>query len=139
MNLPFQPTLNALLNSLATVLLIAGYIQIRRGHREAHRRLMVAAFTVSTAFLVSYVLYHARIGHTAYPYHDWTRPLYFGILVPHVLLAGLVAPFILALLFLAWRQRFETHRRLARWVWPVWLFVSLSGVAIYAMLYLRGA
>jgi uncharacterized membrane protein YozB (DUF420 family) len=96
---------------------------------------MIAALSVSALFLTCYLIYHAEVGSVPYPYHDWTRPLYFAILVPHVILAVLMVPFILITVWLAWRERFSTHRRLAKFVWPVWLFVSISGVVIYLMLY----
>ncbi|MDH3939232.1 MAG: DUF420 domain-containing protein, partial [candidate division Zixibacteria bacterium] len=86
-------------------------------------------------FLTCYLIYHAEVGSVPYPHHDWTRPLYFAILVPHVILAALMVPFILITVWLAWREKFIRHRRLARLVWPVWLFVSISGVVIYLMLY----
>lgn len=129
------PTVNAVLNLTATVLLLFGYINVRRGRIAAHKRCMVSALIVSAAFLVSYVIYHYTAGSVPYPYHDWTRPLYFAILIPHVLLAAVMAPFIIVLVTLAIREKFDRHKRLARWVWPVWMFVSVTGVVIYLMLY----
>ncbi len=129
------PALNATLNSIATCLLIAGFVFIKRGHREWHMRAMVGALIVSAAFMCSYLYYHAQVGSNPYPLHDWTRPLYFAILIPHIILAGLVAPFIVALVWFAWRRQFDRHRRLARFVWPVWIYVSISGVAVYWLLY----
>lgn len=129
------PALNALLNSVSALCLTAGYVAVRRGRCRRHRAYMLAAVAASTLFLASYVTYHVAIGSVPYPRHDWTRGVYFAILVPHVVLAGLMVPFILAALALALRGRFQRHRRLARWVWPVWMFVSVSGVAIYWMLY----
>lgn len=96
---------------------------------------MIAALSVSALFLISYVIYHAEVGSIPYPYHDWTRPVYFVILIPHVILAAVMVPFVLTTVWLAWREKFSTHRRLARIVWPVWFFVSISGVVIYMMLY----
>ena len=96
---------------------------------------MLAALATSALFLASYLVYHARVGSVPYPRHDWTRPVYFGILIPHVILAGVMVPFILLAVLHAWRRRFDRHVRITRWVWPVWLFVSVSGVAIYLMLY----
>ncbi|MBD3299539.1 MAG: DUF420 domain-containing protein [candidate division Zixibacteria bacterium] len=129
------PTVNALLNATATVLLVWGYVMIRRGHRDTHRNIMISALIVSAAFLTTYLIYHYQVGSVPYPYHDWTRPLYFIILIPHIILAALMVPFIIALVIFAASGRFDRHRRLARWVWPVWIFVSISGVVIYLMLY----
>lgn len=129
------PTLNALLNLTATVLLTCGYINIRKRRIQAHKRCMLAALLVSVAFLVSYVVYHYTAGSVPYPYHDWTRPLYFAILIPHIILAAVMSPFIVVMVIFALRERFDRHKRLARWVWPVWMFVSVTGVTIYLMLY----
>ena len=128
-------TLNALLNGISATFLIAGFVAIKRGRREIHRRFMLAALTGSVLFLVSYVTYHFQVGSVPYPYYDWTRPLYFAILVPHVILACLMTPFVIVIVRRAWRGDFARHRRLARWVWPAWVFVSLSGVAVYLLLY----
>lgn len=129
-------TLNALLNAVTTVLLLTGRLRIARGDRDGHRRFMIAALVTSALFLISYLVYHAEVGSVPYPYHDWTRPLYFAILIPHVVLAAVQIPFIVRLVWLAYKGSFDRHRRLARFVWPVWMFVSVSGVAVYAMLYL---
>ncbi|HOD65990.1 MAG TPA: DUF420 domain-containing protein [candidate division Zixibacteria bacterium] len=129
------PSLNAVLNGTSTLLLLAGYAAVKRGRADIHRRFMLAALATSALFLASYLVYHARVGSVPYPRHDWTRPVYFGILIPHVILAGVMVPFILLAVRHAWRRRFDRHVRITRWVWPVWLFVSVSGVAIYLMLY----
>jgi uncharacterized membrane protein YozB (DUF420 family) len=129
------PALNASLNSLSAVLLVLGYHRIRHRDRLGHRRYMLGALVCSALFLISYLWYHYLVGSVPYPRHDWTRPLYFAILVPHVILAAAMVPFILMLVWRAWREDFTRHRRLARWVWPVWIFVSLSGVVVYLMLY----
>lgn len=131
----FLPTLNALLNLTATVLLTFGYINIRRGRTQTHKKFMLAALGVSAAFLVSYLIYHYTVGSVPYPYHDWTRPVYFAILIPHVILAAVMTPFVIAIVWFAFRERFDRHKKLARWVWPVWMFVSVTGVIIYLMLY----
>lgn len=133
----YLPTLNALLNAITTVLLIAGRLRIKRGDRDGHRRIMIMALVTSALFLISYSIYHVNVGSVPYPYKDWTRPVYFAVLIPHVILAAVQVPFVIRLVWLALSQSFERHRRLARWVWPVWIFVSVSGVLIYAMLYLR--
>lgn len=129
------PTLNAVLNAVSTVFLSLGYVQIRRGNQSTHQKLMISALVTSALFLTSYLIYHYQVGSVPYPYHDWTRPVYFAILVPHVILAAVMTPFIVGLVWLALTKRFERHRRLARWVWPVWMFVSVSGVVVYLMLY----
>ena len=131
------PTLNACLNGISSICLLAGYVAVRRGQLDRHRSLMLGAVGASALFLASYLVYHAQVGSVPYPLHDWTRPLYFAVLVPHVILAALMVPFILAALYQAWRGRFDRHARLTRWVWPVWVFVSLSGIFIFAMLYLH--
>ena len=130
------PTLNAALNGFSTILLLFGYIQIKKGQRDRHRLFMIAAVIVSAAFLTSYLIYHYQVGSVPYPHHDWTRPLYFAILIPHIILAGVMSPFIIAALWFAVKGDFERHKRLTRRVWPVWMFVSLSGIAVYFMLYI---
>jgi putative membrane protein len=129
------PALNAGLNALSSVFLILGYFAIRQGNRERHKKLMLVALTTSALFLTSYLIYHYMVGSVPYPHYDWTRPLYFAILVPHVILAAAMVPFVLLVVWRAWREDFDRHKRLARWVWPVWVFVSFSGVIIYLMLY----
>lgn len=132
MNLPL---LNATLNGTAAVLLALGYSQIRRGDRAAHRALMVAAFVTSALFLVSYVIYHATAGSRPYPGHGPLRAVYFAILVSHVVLAAAVLPLSIVTLARALRGRFAAHARLARWTLPIWLYVSVTGVVVYVMLY----
>ncbi|MSR82480.1 MAG: DUF420 domain-containing protein [Candidatus Latescibacteria bacterium] len=129
------PVLNASLNTLSFILLIQGYRRIRRKDREGHRKYMLCALISSTLFLVSYLVYHYLVGSVPYLRHDWTRPLYFAILIPHVILAAGMGPFIVVLVWRAWHADFSRHRRLARWVWPVWIYVSVTGVLVYLMLY----
>ena len=129
------PTLNAVLNAVSAVLLTAGYLLIRRKRVAAHRGLMLAAFAVSTLFLISYVTYHAQAGSRAFPGRGWIRPAYFTILITHISLAFVLLPMALTTLFRAWRGQFERHNRIARWTFPIWIYISLSGVAIYWMLY----
>jgi uncharacterized membrane protein YozB (DUF420 family) len=129
------PTLNACLNGLSALCLCLGYARIRRRDRSGHRRFMLAALAASALFLASYLAYHSLVGSVPYPRHDWTRPLYFSILVPHIVLAALMVPFVFAVVWRAWRGEFDRHGRLARRVWPVWILVSASGVAVYLMLY----
>jgi putative membrane protein len=130
------PTTNALLNCLSAAFLTLGYVKIRKGQRDQHRLCMLGACFTSALFLVCYLWYHYDIGSVPYPRHDWTRPVYFAILIPHIILAAAMVPFVARTLWLAlWRQDFHAHARVARWVWPVWMYVSLSGVAIYLLLY----
>lgn len=128
-------TANAVLNSIATVLLVIGWICIARGRWRAHRAAMVAAFVVSAVFLVSYLTYHALAGSVPFRGQGAVRPIYFAILVSHVILAAAVPVMALRMFFLAWKGRWDAHRRLGRIVMPVWLYVSVTGVVIYAMLY----
>ena len=129
------PTLNALLNTLTMILLVIGRVQIKSGNRQAHKSIMLAALASSAAFLISYVIYHYQVGSVPYPYHDWTRPVYFVILIPHIILAAVMVPFILGAVYFAFRQRFDRHVRIVRFIWPVWMFVSVSGIIVYLMLY----
>jgi len=129
------PRLNAGLNGASAILLSAAYLFIRRRQVRRHRWCMLSAFGLSALFLVSYVIYHATAGSTRFAGPDWLRPIYFTILISHVVLAALVLPLALTTLYRAWRGRFVQHRRIARWTLPIWLYVSVSGVAVYLMLY----
>ena len=129
------PTLNATLNFISSVFLLLGYLQIRKGNRGNHKKLMVSALVTSALFLISYVIYHYNAGSVPYPYHDWTRPLYFTLLIPHIILAAVQTPFILYIVYQAFKENFEKHKRLAKYVWSVWMFVSVTGVLIFLMLY----
>ena len=135
MNASDLPTLNATLNLISAVLLSFGYYHIRRGNQRIHKRFMLAALATSALFLTSYLVYHYQVGSVPYPHYDWTRPLYFAILIPHVILAAVMTPFVIAMVWFALRESFTRHRRLARFVWPVWMFVSVTGVIVYLMLY----
>ena len=128
-------TLNATLNFISSVFLLLGYLQIRKGNRGNHKKLMVSALITSALFLISYVIYHYNAGSVPYPYHDWTRPLYFTLLIPHIILAAVQTPFILYIVYQAFKENFEKHKRLAKYVWSVWMFVSVTGVLIFLMLY----
>ncbi|MHC4844689.1 MAG: DUF420 domain-containing protein [Planctomycetota bacterium] len=138
-----RPELHALLNSIAALLLTFGWMAIKgrgpwsgSGKSEgAHKTCMLVAVAVSAAFLVSYLQYHARVGSVSFTGTGWSRALYFAVLIPHTLLAAVQVPLILVTLTLALRKRFERHRRWARWTLPIWLFVSVTGVAVYLMLY----
>ena len=129
------PTVNAILNGTAGILLLLGYIQIRKGNRDTHKKFMITALGVSLLFLTSYVIYHIQVGSIPYPYHDWTRPVYFIILIPHVILAIVMGPFIVIAVRHALKDNIEKHKRFVRWVFPVWMYVSVTGVVIYLMLY----
>ena len=129
------PTLNATLNSVAALLLLSGYLAIRRGKRELHAKLMISAFLVSTAFLVSYAIYHATAGHTSYQGEGAMRAVYLVVLISHIILAVAVVPLVLITMVRARRKEFERHRRIARITFPVWVYVSVTGVLVYLMLY----
>jgi uncharacterized membrane protein YozB (DUF420 family) len=130
------PSLNALLNSTSAVLLVAGVWFIRKGRARAHRNCMVGAFAVSVLFLISYLTYHYYAGHTVFrPDNENVRLFYLAILWTHIPLAGLVPILGLRLFYLAWKKRFKRHASLARWAFPVWMYVSVTGVVIYVMLY----
>jgi len=135
MNLSDLPILNAVLNLISAVFLILGYKFIKKGEQQSHKKMMISALVVSALFLISYVIYHYNIPSTPYPHHDWTRLVYFAILIPHIILAAVMGPFILAAVIFAIMGKFETHKKIVKWIWPVWMFVSVSGVIIYLMLY----
>jgi len=133
------PTLNAVLNATAAVLLVVGLVLIKRGRREAHARAMIAATLVSAAFLVSYLTYHfgvqSEVGPTPFRREGAVKVAYLVMLATHVVLATVNLPLILWLLWLARRRAWERHRRLARFVWPSWFYVSVTGVLVYLALY----
>jgi putative membrane protein len=129
------PTLNAALNSLSAVFLFAGYLFIRAKNRGGHRACMLAAFACSTLFLISYLVYHFQVGSVGFKGQGWIRPVYFTILISHTILAVTVVPLALITLMRALREKFDAHRRIARWTFPIWLYVSVTGVVIYLMLY----
>jgi uncharacterized membrane protein YozB (DUF420 family) len=135
MDLSFLATVNAILNAISALWLLLGYVNIKRGREATHKRFMLSALVTSALFLTSYLVYHYAVGSVPYPHHDWTRPLYFAILIPHVLLAALMTPFIVVAVRHAFKGQFQKHRRIVRWLWPVWMFVSISGIAVYLMLY----
>jgi uncharacterized membrane protein YozB (DUF420 family) len=129
------PALNATLNALAGTFLIAGYLVIRRGRRDLHKWCMLAALATSALFLVSYVIYHANAGSRPFPGQGPIRPLYFAILITHVILAAAIVPLALVTATRGLRAQFARHVRIARWTLPIWLYVSVTGVVIYLMLY----
>ncbi len=128
------PAANASFNSMSALCLILGYINIRRGNRVTHMRFMLAATVFSALFLVSYVVYHFFHGDTKFPGHGWIRPVYFFILISHIGLSIVALPLILAALWYGLRNQFQFHRRVARWTFPIWLYVSVTGVIVYFFL-----
>jgi len=129
------PAVNASLNALATVLLATGWVLISQGKVEQHRRCMLAAFVTSALFLTSYLVYHFNVGSIAFTGQGPIRILYFTILISHIILAIAILPMALITLTRALRSQFDAHRRIARWTLPLWLYVSITGVIVYAMLY----
>jgi putative membrane protein len=129
------PALNASLNAIATVLLVTGYVFIRRGERQKHKACMIAALVTSALFLTSYVIYHAQVGSVPFKGTGWIRTLYFVVLIPHVILAAAIVPPILITVSRALSAKYDKHRRIARWTLPLWLYVSVTGVIVYLMLY----
>jgi uncharacterized membrane protein YozB (DUF420 family) len=129
------PALNATLNAISTVLLLTGYVFIRRGERQKHKACMIAALVTSTLFLTSYVIYHAQVGSVPFTGTGWIRTVYFAVLIPHVILAAAIVPPVLITVSRALSAKYDKHRRIARWTLPVWLYVSITGVIVYLMLY----
>jgi putative membrane protein len=127
--------LNASLNGISAVLLTCGYLAIRARKIAVHKAFMVAAFLTSTAFLISYVAYHYRVGHVAFQGQGWIRPVYFTLLLTHTVLAAVIVPMIIITLRRAWIEKFDKHRIIARWTLPLWLYVSVTGVIVYLMVY----
>ena len=141
MSLADLPVVNAFLNGLSAVFLSCGYYFIRRQNQKAHSRCMIAAFVTSTLFLVCYITYHSYVayhlhrGPTVFKNPAWFRPIYLAILLTHTVLAVVIVPMVLVTLSRALRARFDLHRRIARWTWPLWMYVSVTGVVIYLLLY----
>ena len=137
------PAVNATLNGLSAVFLTFGFIFIKCGNKTAHRFCMLAAFCASVVFLGCYLTYHGYLalvlhqGPTHFLKPEWFRPIYLTILGTHTLLAALIVPLILITLWRAKRERFEQHKKIARWTWPLWMYVSVTGVAIYWLLYIQ--
>ncbi|MGH9657453.1 MAG: DUF420 domain-containing protein [Bryobacteraceae bacterium] len=129
------PAVNAALNTTAATLLVVGYVLIRRGRREAHKKAMLAAFAASTLFLACYLVYHFQVGSVPFAGTGAIRTVYLSILFTHTLLAAAVPVLAILTLSRALRGRFDAHRRIARWTLPIWLYVSVTGVVVYWMLY----
>jgi len=132
------PAVNAVLNATSALLLAAGYVAIRRRNVTLHRACMLTAFGASSLFLISYVTYHYRVGSVPFDGHGWIRWVYFPLLVSHIALAAAIVPLALTTIYRAWGGQFERHVRIARWTLPVWLYVSVTGVVVYWMLYRLG-
>ena len=129
------PAVNASLNGLSAVFLMFGFRFIRRKNVPAHRRCMLAAVVTSTLFLVCYVVYHAKVGRTVFKEPAAFRPYYLALLLTHTVLAVVIVPMVIITLSRALRERFDKHKRIARWTWPLWMYVSVTGVVIYFLLY----
>jgi uncharacterized membrane protein YozB (DUF420 family) len=129
------PLLNASLNATSAILLTTGYILIRRGHVRRHKAMMISACVVSALFLTSYVIYHANAGSKPFAGRGPVRVFYFAVLISHVLLAAAIVPLVLVTLARGLRERFDAHVRIARWTFPIWVYVSVTGVLVYLMLY----
>lgn len=129
------PAVNATLNGISGVLLVVGYVLMRARRIDQHRRVMLAAFVTSSAFLVSYIIYHAQVGSVRFTRQGFVRPLYFTILVTHVSLAAVTLPLAIITLSRGLKARYAKHRRIARWTLPIWLYVSVTGVLVYVLLY----
>jgi len=129
------PTVNAILNGTSAILLVTGYVLIRRRNVAAHRACMGTAFVTSTVFLISYLTLRYYAGMTSFTGQGWIRPVYFTILISHTILAAEIVPLALVTLSRALRARFDRHVRIARWTLPLWLYVSVTGVVVYVMLY----
>ena len=130
-----QAALNASLNGTSAILLACGYAAIKNGKMKVHKAFMIAAFSVSTVFLISYVIYHIRVGHVLFQGLGWIRDVYFTLLISHTILAIVIVPMILITLRRAWLEKFDQHRVIARWTLPLWFYVSVTGVIVYILLY----
>lgn len=135
MSLSDLPAVNACLNGASTILLTLGFIHIKRGRQIAHRNCMAGALITSAIFLTCYLIYHYNAGRTDFKNPQWFRPIYLFILLTHIVLAMAIVPMALTTVYLAIRKRFEAHKKVARWTWPIWMYVSVTGVAIYLLLY----
>ena len=129
------PALNAALNLLSAILLGTGYAYIRRKNIRAHKACMIAALATSTLFLTSYLIYHYNVGSVRFTKPGWIRNVYFPLLVTHTVLAAVIVPFVLRTAYLGFADQFFRHRRIARWTFPLWMYVSVTGVIVYLMLY----
>ena len=135
MNLSDLPLVNACLNGASTFLLSLGFYYVKRGRNDAHRNCMVGALITSTLFLACYLYYHYFAGRTTFRDPQWFRPIYLTILLTHTVLAVAIVPMVFWTVIRAIQQKWESHKRIARWTWPIWMYVSITGVVIYLLLY----
>ncbi len=131
----YFPALIASLNGISAILLAVGRYMIARGRMAAHRACMIAAVVASALFLACYVYFHAHVGNIRFLGEGIWRPIYFAVLIPHVTLAILIVPMVIVTLIRGLRARYDSHRAIARWTWPLWMYVSVTGVLVYFMLY----
>jgi uncharacterized membrane protein YozB (DUF420 family) len=131
----YFPALNATLNGTSAVLLLSGRVLIAKGRIAAHRACMIAAVIASALFLSCYLFFHYEVGNIRFLGEGWARPVYFTILISHVILAMVIVPLVIVTLTLALRARYDKHRAIAKWTWPLWMYVSVTGVIVYFMLY----
>ena len=129
------PVINATLNGTSAILLLIGHSLIKRGRMAAHRAVMLTAVATSALFLSSYLYYHYHVGSVHFRGPGWSRPIYFSILISHTILAAVIVPLIIITLTRALRERFDRHAAIARWTYPLWMYVSVTGVIVYFMLY----
>jgi putative membrane protein len=135
MTLSDLPAVNAALNTFSTIFLTCGYVFIRRQRQVAHRNCMIGAVICSAIFLTCYLIYHYNAGRTVFRDPAWFRPIYLTILLTHTILAVVIVPMVLTTLYRAATRQFDRHKRIARWTWPIWMYVSITGVIIYFLLY----
>lgn len=135
MGYEFLSTVNAALNLTCLAFLLNGYRHIKAGRREEHKRSMLLAFGTSGLFLVSYLIYHAKVGSVPFQGEGLIRTVYFVILISHIILAAVIVPMAVVTVMRGWKGKFELHKKLARWTFPVWVYVSVTGVVVYLMLY----
>ena len=135
MTLSDLPAVNAALNTVSTIFLTCGYVFIRRQRQVAHRNCMIGAVLSSALFLTCYLIYHYNAGRTVFRDPAWFRPIYLTILLTHTILAVVIVPLVLTTLYRAARRQFDRHKKIARWTWPIWMYVSITGVIIYFLLY----
>lgn len=135
MSISDLPAVNASLNALSAILLTAGFVHIKQGRQTAHRNCMVGALVCSVLFLTCYITYHLHAGRTVFKDPAWFRPIYLGLLLTHTILAVVIVPMVIVTVVRAARGRFDSHKRIARWTWPMWMYVSVTGVLIYLLLY----
>jgi uncharacterized membrane protein YozB (DUF420 family) len=135
MSISDLPALNAFLNSTSAVFLLIGYGLIRQNRQAAHRNCMIGALTASILFLISYVYYHYNAGRTVFKDPQWFRPIYLTILLTHTILAVVIVPMVIMTVSRAVKRNYELHKKISRWTWPLWMYVSVTGVLIYFLLY----